>query len=907
MSDLLLRLAALRPDDRTALMSRLRPPPHRAVDGEAGGPVHASLAQTRLWFLQQLDPKSPVHNLVAGLRFEGPLDVSTLERTLGEIVRRHEALRTSFPAVEGVPVQVVVPPAPVELPLIDLQQIPSDEREQRLRDLCVEQGRRPFDLRQAPLVRFELVHVQPEDHLLILTVHHLAADGWSFGVFTREFLFLYQAFSEGLSSPLAEPAVQHRDVTLWQQQWLQGEAMKAQLAYWKDLLKGDLPILSLPTDHPRPYAQTFNGRLHAFALPQDLSAALKEQGARAGHTLFTRLLSNFAVLLHRLSEQEDLIVGTPVAGRSRLETEGLIGFFVNTLPLRLDLSGAPSHAEVTRRTHQLVRQSLAHQDLPFDRLVQALQPSRDPSRPVLRQVAFVFQTFLPPVVRLADLTVRTLSPTEIDLGLARLDLTLYMWEDEGRLRGSFEYNTDLFDASTVARWADAFRDVVRQALETPDRPIQEGVQGLSILAEHANLTESQILFWFGKNYQPEVRLYFEHITTLFTVRADLDIVHLQRSFQKLVDCSDSLRSVFHETDGIPKRVVRDRIPFELEEVDLSAAPDRMAALRHWAAERSRAELDLQHRPFDSALLKLGPEHCVWYLNVHHLVSDAWSTALLMRDVSEYYRLSREGRLDQAPPLPAFQDYVTYERKLRASERYRRAERYWRDKLAQAPNRISFYGRDGRQPTTRTARVSVDLGPERTWGIQELARREGFMSPAVVLGAALFAYLYRISGERLLRVGTPFANRPTAFRDTIGLFMNACPLQVRLEGDEDFCALARRVQLELVESARHQDYPVRNPAHERVYDVYFNFQNASFAGFGVPVGVELVGSEHSNDRLALQVHNFDASDRFVVDFDFNVLSFGEADRKRSTAHYLNLLDAMLEDPGQRISQARMLCA
>jgi amino acid adenylation domain-containing protein len=913
VSDLLSRLAALGPAERATLMGRLRPARSQPATGDldAVGPVPASPTQTRLWLHQRIEPSSPLYNLAAGLRLEGRLDLRALEHTLSEIVRRHEPLRTAFPPVQGLPVQAVAAPAPVDLPLLDLRSTPPAERRERLRHVCRIEGRRPFDLGRAPLARFTLVRLGTEDHLLLVVVHHLVADGRSFELFAREFGVLYQAFAEGRQSPLPELPVPYREAALLQQERLSGEAFANQMAYWRDLLTAQPPVLHLPTDRPRPSVQTTNGRLRRFDLPAALSAAMKERASQARHTAFSGLLAAFAVLLHRLSGQDQVVIGTPVSGRTTVATEGLIGFFVNTLPLRLDLSGAPSHAEAARRVHRHVVAALGHQDVPFDQLVQALRLNRDPSRPVLRQVAFAFQTMPPPVMRVGRLTVKTVSPMDIDLGVARLDLSLHMWEEGGRLRGVFEYNTDLFEDSTVAGWANDFRDVLRQSLEAPDHPVRRGPlpaapEGDAEPAE-SNLTQNQQLFWFGKKYQPDVRLYFEHITALFDIRADVQLDHFQRAFAKLVDYSDSLRSVFREDNGVPRRLVLQSMPVEVEQVDLSGVPDPSAAARAWAAERSRPDLDLGNRLFDSALLKLGPEHFAWYLNVHHLVSDAWSTALILRYVSQYYLLSRDGRLDQAIAPHAYQDYLAHERELHGSARYRRAERYWREKLAQTPNRIGFYEREGTKPTTRIARISRDLGPDRTRRIRELTRREGFMSPAVILGAALFAYLYRVSGERLLRVGTPFANRPGAFRDTIGLFMNACPLQVEMEGRLDFRGLARQVQFELVEAGRHQEYPVRHPAEGRLYDVYLNFQNATFLGFGGPVEVKLIGTAHSNDRLTLQVHDFAAADRFTVDFDFNVHSFGTDDRQRSVTHYVNLLDSLLDEPGQQVCAARMLSA
>jgi amino acid adenylation domain-containing protein len=419
------------------------------------------------------------------------------------------------------------------------------------------------------------------------------------------------------------------------------------------------------------------------------------------------------------------------------------------------------------------------------------------------------------------------------------------------------------------------------------------------------MTESQLLFYFGKQYQPEVRLYYEHVTTLFTVPPDLDRLHLQRAIQKLVDLSDALRSTFYEVAGVPERHLRDTIKVELPLVDLSAEPEPDAALATWAAERCDSEMDLTKQPFDTALVKLAPDRLMWFLKVHHLVSDAWSTALILRRTSELYHLSLQEQLDSAPALPAFQDYVDYENSLRRSARYRRAERFWHELLGKQAEQFDFYRRDGMPATTQTARLTVQLGADRTARVGQLAKAAGLTSPAVVLAAALFGYLRRISGQDLIRIGTPLANRPLQFRETIGLFMNASPLQVELAGEPTFVQLLRQVQLAFHQAARHQHHPVKNPAHEPVYDIYFNYQNVQLEGFDGTVGMTLLTTGQSNDRLALQVRNFTGTDEYELDFDFNVAFFEAHDQARTVDHYLNVLDAMLDDPQAHLAETVLL--
>lgn len=865
-------------------MQRLRQAPGGMDDGPVrAGPVPAAPAQARLWLLQSLDPAGPTYNLAAALDCAGPLDPHVLRRAVEEIVRRHEPLRTAFPAADGVPVPQVAKPGPVDVPIVDLGAVSPRDRDGRARALAAECGRRPFDVEQGPLARFLLIRLAEDRHLLVVAAHHLVADGWSFGVFATEFAALYEAYAAGGPSPLPEPGAGHREAADG------GTASPERLAYWTTVLGGDLPVLDLPADRPRPPRQTFTGRRHGFSVPPEVTETLRADAARHGPTLYTRLLGAFAVTLRQITGQSDLVIGTPVSGRAGVAAEGLIGFFVNTLAIRVDLSGTRTHADALRVTDRAVRGALAHQDIPFDQVIQALKPPRHPDRPIVRQAAFAFQPVPVRPLRAGALTLRPLDPDQVDLGVSPLDLSLHMWEAENGLRGCLEYNTGLFDEDTVAGWADTFLAVLGEAgRDTSNEPVESG------------LTEGQLLLHFGKELTPGIRLYYEYVTALFTIESDLDPERFRRAWQRLVDESDALRSTLHETGRVPHRKVAERMAAPLELADLSGEADPDAAARRWAAERARPGLDLTRRIFDAALLRLGPGRHAWYLSVHHSFTDAWSMAIILRRVSGHYAGRDPG------PMRSFTGYVAHERRRRGSSAHRRAERYWRERLAAPLDRIPFYGRHGASPTTRTERISVGLGAERSRRIREAARREGYTTPAIVLATALFAYLRRVGGgDGPLRVGTPFANRPTVFRDTVGMFMNVRPLQVEPCPGDDFRGLAARVQRAFLEAARHQDHPIRNPATAPVYEVYFNYQNVGFAGFGSRVEAEILETGHSRDRLALQVRDFAGAGSYTLDFDFNVGCFGDEDRPRTVRHYLNLLDAFLDDPAREVPAAPML--
>ena len=358
---------------------------------EGGQDVFAfpcSFAQERLWFLDQLFPGSPLYNIPAALRLSGALDVEALTRGLNEIVARHESLRTTIVAVDGQPLQFIDRRASVSLPVVDLGGLPQSEREGRARRLVEEEARRPFDLARGPLLRAGLLRLDEEDHVLLLTMHHIVSDEWSSGIFYGELATLYEAFRAGRPSPLGELPIQYADFAIWQREWLQGEVLEAQLSYWMEQLGGVPALLELPTDRPRRAEQTDRGGWESLGLPREVSERLRALGREEGATPFMTHLAAFQVLLYRYTGQEDILVGTPIANRNWAEIEGLIGFFVNTLVLRGKLTGNPTFREFLGQVREVCLGAYDHQDLPFERLVQELQPERSMSRSPVFQVAF---------------------------------------------------------------------------------------------------------------------------------------------------------------------------------------------------------------------------------------------------------------------------------------------------------------------------------------------------------------------------------------------------------------------------------------------------------------------------------------------------------------------------------------
>jgi hypothetical protein len=434
------------------------------------GNLPLSFAQERLWFLDQLEPNSAVYNLPMGLRLGGALNVPKLQRCLNEVLRRHEPLRTSFRAVEGQPVQVIQPVASLEMQLVDLRGQPKPEREAKAKRLCTEEAQRPFDLTRDLLLRAMLFRLGEADHILLLTMHHIASDGWSVGLLVRELSTLYEAFLEDKPSPLPELPVQYVDFAVWQREWLQGEVLEKQLGYWRKQLERAPALLELLTDHPRPAVQSYRGALMPWELPKPLLVALGELSRREGATLFITLLASFQTLLHRYTGSDDIVVGSPIAGRVRMQIEPLIGFFVNTLVLRGDLSGNPSFRTFLGRTREAALEAYVHQDVPFQKLVGELHPERSLSRTPFFGVMFALQNAPWEAAELAGLEV---TPMLIHSGSSKFDLTLFVRERGGLLHAAVEYNTDLFEAETIRRMLGRYQTLLEGIVANPDQQLSD--------------------------------------------------------------------------------------------------------------------------------------------------------------------------------------------------------------------------------------------------------------------------------------------------------------------------------------------------------------------------------------------------------------------------------------------------
>lgn len=483
MSENLKSPVALSPERRTLLELWLKEKrgnsvsPQRITRGERTSVYPMSYEQERLWFFQLLAPNGLMHNLNRINMLDGPLEVKALQKSFDEVVRRHEILRTTLTLADGRPVQVVEPAREDMLPFIDLSEFPSEERETRAEELALDQARKPFDLATGPLLRAALLRLDHERHALLLTLHHVITDWWSFSVLYRELLVLYQAFLSGAPAPLPELSIQYGDYARWQREALQGKELETLLSYWKQQLSDCPHFLNLPADHPRPARPAFHGRRLRFEFPKELYRAVEDLSKAEDVTPFVTSFAVFLVLLYCYTAQEKILVGTPSANRSKFETEGLIGFFLNTLVLRGDVSGDPTFRELLQRLRESVVGAHAHENLPFQKLVEELKPERNWNVPPLIQVVFVFLSTSPNLdAAIPQLTVSEfprLKLRNVETISSELDLTLCLQNCSDYLDGFFEYNTELFDEATISRMIENLRALMETVVANPDQRISD--------------------------------------------------------------------------------------------------------------------------------------------------------------------------------------------------------------------------------------------------------------------------------------------------------------------------------------------------------------------------------------------------------------------------------------------------
>jgi len=796
-------------------------------------------------------------------RLQGPLNQAFVRRAFNEIVRRHESLRTTFTLVDGKPAQVIKPSLKIEVPVTDLRHLPKPERDALVDKLSFEEARRGFDLALGPLFRVSLMRVEDNEHVLMVTPHHSVVDYWSVGLISNELGACYEAYSRGQDPALPGLAIQYGDFAIWQREQADGPVVQNELAYWKRQLQ-DLPLVDFPTDRPRPNFPTYDATITSILLPVKLTDAVKEIANRAGATFFNTMLAALGIVLHGYTGQTDFGVATQVAGRSSVELEPLIGLFINTVILRLDLAADPSFLQLLERVQNVGMQALANQNVRFEQVLRELRPSDYPSHHTLFRVNFICQR--DPVKPLEFSGIKlTVIPSKSQGALYDLNIFLVLRTEGWRL--ACEYNTDLFEAATITRLLDNYRMLLESIVDDPNQPLSQfslptgaapagkdapgsraaanptvGVlltdtalpQSLGASspvqpdvlksAHHPEATlaqqsaaepcvmpasVAQRRFWVLEEFAPGNPAL--HMRACVRLTGELAHPTLEKSLQILVDRHEILRTTFENVNGEPVQVIApsQKVSIPVTSLEDAAETDREVTLREAVRVEASAAFDLTRGPLIRArLFRLHPLEHVLVISTHHILADGWSQSVIQRDLWAIYEALTDARDPLLPPLAIqYADFVDWQQQWLASDSAREQIEFWQMQLAgplpvlELPAGSSSGNRAAPQSPMETLLLPEDL----IRSLKSLSQSQD----ATMFMAMLTAYaalLNRYTGQEDILIGSPVANRKPETEPLIGPFAGPVALRLNLSGDPTLRELLSQVRDVTLTALSHADLP-----------------------------------------------------------------------------------------------------
>lgn len=861
-----------------------------------------SWAQERFIVSDAIASGSGFNNVGLLFHLRGQLDEAALRWSLGEILRRHEILRTSYRIEGSKPIASIPDASDLEVASYDVSMLPSEERPSEADRLLRSFGRRPIDLRTGPMMRVALLRYGSDEHLLLLSIHHVATDLWSNAVLLKDLQTQYATGRRGAPAGAAESLPQYRDFATWERGPSNMAHVNGDLRYWRDRLK-DIPSEGgLRLDNTRPEWPEHDGRRHYLFIPRTLTERIKQLCRSLSVTPFMFSLAAFAAAARPFSAQGDLIIGTSVANRLWPGSDRMVGFFLNSIPLRLNVDGCDSFRSLLDVTRGVVVDALAHSSAPFDRLVADLRPDRQAGIAPIFQIALTYVNEPLPAAESDGLSI---TPLVFDLGYARLDLTLSLVESGESITGSFEYDRALFDPTTIALLGDHLERVMSVAVDRLDAPIAELTSSQAMrlpmqqprnptpVAAEIPSTHQQRLIWLDQQLHPDVPLY--NNTWTFTIHGNVDRLRFNHAFERLVARRDSLRMVIVDQGG-PRLAFLGALPAVVDFVDLSGFFPPEQALDAWLESRSRRIFDLGRPLFDSALIRLGSDVHVWYLAVHHIASDAWSVAVLFEELSALYS---DELLPEFPRPPQFRDYAGARIGGAGAAEAKEGEAFWRDRMSRWESSRAL-GHDERHTNRSTQRTTIDLGQSRTERLRMLAAQLDPEAPSNELATldllisltALF--VADLSGTTTVTLGVPFSNRGSKDeRSTAGPLMSVCPIRVRITSGDTLASLVHQVRREVLTSMRFSQFTVGNPRTRPAYEVSLTYHNASYSAFGsFNVAVEWRHPGWGSDPIAIHVSDFSSRGAWRMDVDFRADLFSSQQRQDAIDKLTLFIDRML---------------
>ncbi len=904
----------------------------------------ASPAQERFWAFEAAYPASRVWNVAVRWSLRGPLKVEILGRALNAVCARHESLRTCLEVQSGELIQKVAAKLDLFLPLHDLRQLPEAERESEAERITVEDARRKFSLSDGPLTRVQLLHLEDEHHVLLITVHHAIVDGWSIGMISRDLGAYYQAFLTNSEPKLADLPIQFADFVIWQKESFENGSFQPQLAYWKKQLRG-LDPLAIAGDCPLLASPTWDGKIVSQLLPRQMTDALAQMSQRQGTTMFSTVLSALKVLMSALSGRQDIAIGTQVAGRNRVELENAIGVFNNALVLRSRFSTASKFTELLAQVSDTVIQATAHQDLPHERVLQALG-NTDLGRDRLYYVNFIYQRSFIENMKFADIQLIDLPSRTPG---APYDLNFFMVERPEGWRFSLEFNTDLYSSAMAERLLAQFRQVLEEVIANPDRQIREfetirsirptaftNNQRYSTKLSTSKATTNgskprsradmivpaslaQQRFWVLEQLGQGSGAF--NIPIRWLLRGQIKPDALERTFNELVRRHEILRTTLIQVDGQPMQRISSTLTVKVPVLDLRhlSEPKRSEEADRITRELGEQGFDLSTLPLLRAtLIQIADLEFILHVTVHHIVADGWAVGLLAKEIGDIYNAYAKGSPSPLPePEMQYRDYAEWQRELLQGDTIQEQNQYWLETFrSHTPFEVLPDKPRPAMQTTNGDVVSVQLPRNLTDAIQEVSRQHG-NTFFITACAAFLTLLYRYTGQEDITIGTQVSGRnQVEHEQIIGLFLNTLPLRNDLSGDPLFSDLLERFQEVVMQALAHQDTPFeqlveminpkRDLSRNPLFQVNFMLQRSlvtsrdyeTFSLIDVPS--RLSGAMYDLNCLMVE-----RSDGWRASIQFNTDLFETQTARRMLGHFQRLLEEIGKNPEQHISEYSIL--
>ncbi|MGA7439680.1 MAG: amino acid adenylation domain-containing protein, partial [Luteibacter sp.] len=888
-------------------------------------PLPLSPAQRRLWFLAQVEGASATYHMPAAMRLRGELDVSALRNTLHTILARHEALRSSFIVVDDEP-QVALLPESCPFPMREHDLRGHLDAMGALSELRNEEALAHFDLTQGPLIRARLIRMADADHVLLITQHHIASDGWSLGILVNEFAALYAAFRQGAANPLPPLAVQYPDYAAWQRRWLTDERIAAQLDYWHRTLAGAPPLLQLPTDRPRSAARSHAGDGVPIRMDAGLSGALRSLCREHDVTMFTVVLTAWAVLLARLSGQDDVVIGTPSANRGRREIEPLVGFFVNTLALRLDLSEDLSITGLLARVAAASLAAQDRQDVSLDQIVERVNPPRRAEYAPLFQVVFTWRNQRDTPVDLHDIQVEMVPAV---YNTTKFDIELVVGEVDGQLRGTLLYATALFDKATIERLGRRLEYVLRQIVDTPHMTIDElRVDPFAALPpvvpaepekhEPEPLSWHQERIWFidtfERGYLYEESPVYHNIPLILKIKGPISAPSMNEALNDVVRRHDVLKTRVH-VDGARASQTYSSEPLRLS-TGSSAAED---ALAHAIDESQRSFAMDENQPLIRAkLIRIDDDRSVLCITAHHLIADRESMRLLGAELIEIYQARTANRPPRIPDVPIqYHDYARWQRNLPPADADTLLT-YWKYELRGKlqPMELPLSRPRAAVHVFEAGRHSFALDQALACKLDEVAGRYG-TTIANVLLAGFHALLRRYTGHEELVMGTSVScrNQPV-LAATVGPIANLVVSRQFVDESTTFDLLLKQIEAKMARALHHRDMqfdqlvlalaPEKDMSRTALFDVLFQYDESPSTiptGDGLEVAVVETNLGYGKNDLHLLIHAGDHG--LEGKMVYNKLMLDPTLVEQMMAHYRVLLEALVADTATTLDAVRLL--